>query len=54
MASIYLLFVGLVSPLPMQGTADLEFHRIHSFFFVGSKMDQNDIEFNEGAHLRGS
>ena len=24
------------------------------FFFVGSKMDHVSIEFNEGAHLRGS
>ena len=24
------------------------------FFFVWSKMGQNDIEFDEGAHLRGS
>ena len=25
-----------------------------AFFFVGSKMDHLSIEFNEGAHLRGS
>ena len=27
---------------------------VESFFFVGSKMDHLSIEFDEGAHLRGS